>query len=59
MQARITKNADQGLEGYTAIILNCLKKLNSYRADPFGTGKTRDIATRKELPKNANFDQSR
>ena len=30
------------------IILGCLKKLNIYGAEPFGTGKARDTTTGKE-----------
>ena len=37
------------------IILGCLKKLNIYGAEPFGTGKARDTTTGKELQKNV-FD---
>ena len=33
------------------IILDCLKELNIYGAEPFDTGKARYITTRKELLK--------
>ena len=32
------------------------KLLSSYQADPFGAGKTRDIATEKELPEKVIED---